>query len=57
MLSAAYCSRWVSRRGDEDTRDLDFLLAKFKIDIIPLSGKEPIYRVRFSNIMAADDIR
>jgi ribonuclease VapC len=28
------------RRGDEADRDLDLLLAKLKIDIIPVSGKQ-----------------
>ena len=28
------------RRGDEAARDLDLLLAKLKIDIIPVSGKQ-----------------
>jgi hypothetical protein len=61
MLSAAYLVEtgivMQVRRGDEAARDLDLLLAKLKIDIFPVSGKEPIYRVRLSNIMAADDIR
>ena len=28
------------RRGDEAARDLDLLLAKLKIDIVPVSGKQ-----------------
>ena len=60
MLSAANLVEagivMQARRGDEGSRDLDLLIAKLKIEIIPLRPSKPRSLAKPSEAMAAEDM-
>ena len=45
------------RRGDEASRDLDLLLAKFSIEIIPVSAKQAAIARKGKDFSQTDNIR